>query len=109
MNSARTKKLVSRYESGLLSTVEVANSLLYDLVSEPEIDTDFLMTINSMPEAIVQQFHSLLSQIKEDDYSWTPFLITSAKFSNDPTTHSEKLRQIYALIPREGKRGQEPF
>lgn len=98
MNSAKIKKTVSYYESGLLSAAEVANSLLYDLVSEPEIDTDFLSSIDSLPAGVIQKFRSLLLRIEGNDFRWTPFLLTSSNAPADPTVYSAKLRQICALL-----------
>lgn len=98
MDSARTNKLVSRYESGLVTAVEVANTLLHDLVLEADIDTRFFSSIDSLPEEVVQAFDDLLRRIEENGFQWAPFVLRSIPVPVDPTAYSPKLRRICALL-----------
>jgi hypothetical protein len=98
MDPIKTERITSRYESGLLSAGEVANSILHDLLSEPELDTAFLSSMNSLPEGIVQEFRRLLERIENDDFRWTPFLLASPKPTTDSEIHSAKLRRVCDLL-----------
>ena len=79
MNAAKTSKIVGRYESGLLAAAEVASSLLYDLICESELDTGFLSSVESLPDEVRREFICLLRRIQQEDYRWTPLLLTSAR------------------------------
>ncbi len=98
MNASKISKIVSRYESGLLSASEVSSSLLYDLLSEPELDTAFLSSMDFLPESIRQEFRCLLHRIEQDNFSWTPFLLTTPAIPADSAAYSAKLRRICALL-----------
>ena len=98
MNQAKTTKLVTRYESGMLSAAEVANSLLYDLLSEPGIDKAFLSSIESLPDEVRREFLRLLQTIREADFHWTPFLLTAPATPSNSSASSAKLREICALL-----------
>jgi hypothetical protein len=98
VNPGKMEKIIARYESGLLSAAEVANSLLFDLVSEPELDTGFVSSLDSLPEEIRREFHRLLGKIKEADFRWSPFLLTSFPPSSDSAETSAKLRRICTLL-----------
>jgi len=106
MNPAKISKITSRYESGLLSACEVANSLLYDLLSEPELDTAFLSSMDSLPESVRQEFRCLLQRIEKDNFRWTPFLLTIPAIPPDSAAHSAKLRRVCALLGQESQRGR---
>lgn len=98
MNSGKTARIIARYESGLLSASEVANSLLHDLSSEPELDTAFLATIELLPDAVKRALFELLRRIQDAGFHWTPFLLTSFSSFSDSAEQSEKLRRICALL-----------
>lgn len=105
MNPIKVSRITSRYESGLLSAGEVANSLLYDLLSEPELDTAFLSSMDSLPESVGQEFRCLLQRIEKDDFRWTPFLLTIPSIPADSVAHSDKLRRVCALLRQKSQRG----
>jgi hypothetical protein len=98
MNPIKTAKLITRSESGLLSAAEVANSLLYDLVSEPELDTAFLSSIASLPDGVRQELFSLLRRIREADFHWNPFLLRTPPAPSDSTERSAQLRRVCAML-----------
>jgi hypothetical protein len=98
MNATKTAKVTARYESGLLTAAEVANSLLYDLVCEPELDTAYLSSVASLPEAVSREFFCLLRRIQEADFHWTPFLLTSSPAHIDSTKYSGALQRICATL-----------
>jgi hypothetical protein len=98
MNPRKTTKIIARYESGLVSAAEVANSLLYDLLAEPSIDTAFLSSIDSLPDEVRHEFIRLLRTIREADFHWAPFLLTARGVPPDSAEHCEKLRQVCALL-----------
>src|SRR5713226_2275116 len=98
MNPTKTARMFARYESRLLTAPEVANSLLYDLVSEPELDTAFLSSVESLPEEVRLEFLGLLQRIKEANFHWTPFLISPPNTSADSMEYSAKLRQVCATL-----------
>ena len=102
MNPARTAKLISYFQSGIVTGVEVANSLIYELVSETKIDTDFLSTFHSLPIQVKQAFLELLHSVREANFHWTPFFITSKQLPADPTKYSEMLKQVYAFLKKAG-------
>ena len=56
MDTKKIAKMTSLFESGLLSAQEWANSLLYDLVSAPELDTAFVSFLDSLPHEVGQEF-----------------------------------------------------
>jgi hypothetical protein len=98
MNPTKTARSINRYESGLLSASEVANSLLYDLLSEPELDTAFLSSIGLLPDEVKRVFFGLLRRIQDAGFHWTPFLLTASSDPSDSAEQSAKLRQICALF-----------
>ncbi|MGC1718515.1 MAG: hypothetical protein WA746_05975 [Isosphaeraceae bacterium] len=106
MNPTKISKITSRHESELLSAGEVANSLLYDLLSEPELDTAFLSSMDSLPESVRQEFSCLLQRIEKDNFRWTPFLLTIPAIPADSAARSAKLRRVCALLGQESQRGR---
>jgi hypothetical protein len=106
MDTQQIAKRISRYESGLLSAQEWANSVLYDLVSAPEVDPAFVSLLDSLPLELSQEFRRLLTRIEEADFQWTPFFLTSSTAPSDPTEYSAQLRQVSALL-RQGRANSE--
>ncbi len=98
MDPGRIAKLTSRYESGLVSASETANALLYDLVSERELDAAFLSSLDSLPQEVGREFRRLQEKIEAADYRWTPFFLTSSSAPADPTEYSARLRRVSALL-----------
>jgi hypothetical protein len=98
MNPGKTGKIISRYESGLLSAAEVATSLLYDLLSESGIDSAFLASVDSLPDEVRHEFFHLLRSIQEADFHWAPFLLATSMVPPNSAEHPEKLRQIWAIL-----------
>jgi hypothetical protein len=113
MDPKMLAKSTTRYESGLLSAREWANSLLYDLISAPELDTAFVSLLELLPHEVGQEFRRLLARIEEADFHWTPFFLTASPALPDPTDFSDQLRQVWALLGQEraengGPRQSEP-
>ena len=106
MDPKRLARWTSLYESGVLTAPEWANSVLYELVSAPELDTDFLSSLDSLPHAVPQEFRRLLATIAEADFHWTPFLLTSSTAPRDPTEYSAQLRRVSALLGQERADGE---
>jgi hypothetical protein len=103
MNPAWTAKLITHFESGIITAIEVAADLLCGLVFAPEIDTTFLSSLESLPDEVRHEFFDLMRNIREADFRWTPPLLRSPFAPRlDPTEHSAKLRQVYALLDKEG-------
>jgi hypothetical protein len=98
MEPRKFAKTISRYESGLLSAREVANSLLHDLITEQELDTAFVSSVDSLPQDVSREFRSLLEKIEEADFHWTPLFLTSSPVPSDPTEYSAQLRQVCGLL-----------
>ncbi len=98
MNPVKTTKLIARYEAGLVSAAEVANSFLYHLLAESGIDTAFLASVDSLPDEVRREFFRLLRTIREADFHWTPFLLAAPTVPSDSAEHSAKLRQVCALL-----------
>jgi hypothetical protein len=98
MNPATTAKILARYQSGLLTAPEVANKLLYDLVSDPEIDMTFLSSVGSLPDAVKQELVDLMRQIEAAGFQWTPFLLTAPPNCADTASYSETLRHISRFL-----------
>lgn len=91
--------MIGRYESGLLSTLEVATDLLC------EIDAGFLSSLPSLPNEVRQTFLGILREIREADFSvrtgdrWKPPLLTASKNPlSDGTEYSAKLRRVIAMF-----------
>jgi hypothetical protein len=98
MDPGKIAKMTSRYRSGIFTSREWANSLLYDLVSAPELDTAFISSLDSLPHEVGREFRRLLARIEEADFRWTPFFLTSSTAPRDPTEYSARLRQVSALL-----------
>jgi hypothetical protein len=98
MNATKISKLITRYQSGILSEAEVANSLLYDVVSEKEIDKSFIPSVALLPEKVVHEIFRLLNEIRDSDFHWTPFLLTSDVSRRNSTEYTQKLRQLYGML-----------
>lgn len=103
MNRARVAKMISRYESGVVTSAEVATWLLIRLLSEPELDGSFLLSLDWLPKEVKHEFQDLLGKIRDADYHWVPFLITSVPHRSEPPDYPEKLRKICALVEERGK------
>jgi hypothetical protein len=102
MDPGTIAKRISRYESGIITAREWANSLLYDLVSEPELDSAFVSTLASLPQEVGREFRGLLKGIEEAGFRRTPFFVTSSIAPSDPTEYSAQLRRVCALLrPRQ--------
>jgi hypothetical protein len=108
MDTNKLAKRISRYEAGLITAQEWANSLLYDLVSAPELDTAFVSMLDSLPREVGQEFRSLMARIEGADFHWTPFFLTSSTAPSDPTEHSAQLRQVWALLEQGRTDGEDP-
>jgi hypothetical protein len=108
MDTKTIAKRTSLYESGLISAREWANSLLYDLVSAPELDTAFVSLLDSLPQEVGQVFRSLLARIEEADFHWTPFILTSSTAPSDPTKYSAQLRLVHTLLKQGRTNGEDP-
>ena len=108
MDTQQIAKRTSRYESGLLSAREWANSFLYDLVSAPELDPAFVSLLDSLPLEVSQEFRSLLARIEDADFQWTPFFLTSSTAPSGPTEYSAQLRQVSALLGQGRANGADP-
>jgi hypothetical protein len=98
MKARSIAKFTSLYERGLLSAVEMANALLFQLVSEPELDVAFLSSVDSLPQGVATALRALLRRIMDDDYRWSPFLLTSAPVAPNAADMSAKLRRICGLL-----------
>jgi hypothetical protein len=98
MNQATVAKMISRYESGVVTAAEVANWLLGNLLDETELDLPFLSSIGSLPDEVRQRFVDLLGEIREAGYHWSPFLITADPNRNELADYPQKLRQVCSLV-----------
>jgi hypothetical protein len=98
MNQARVAKMISRYESGVVTAPEVANWLLLRLLDEPELDRSFLSSIGSLPDDVRRNFVDLLGKIRDAGYHWIPFLITSDPDRSEPADYPEKLRRVCSIV-----------
>jgi hypothetical protein len=93
--------MMALYKSGLLSAREVANDLLFESVRALEIDSEILLSINSMPEDVRGEFSYVLQGIREADFRWIPPLL-GVQAERDPNEYSNKLRQVCAFLENEG-------
>jgi hypothetical protein len=98
MNQARVAKMISRYESGVVTAPEVANWLLLRLLDEPELDLSFLSSLGSRPDEVRRRLVDLLGEIRDAGYHWIPFLITSVPERSEPADSPEKLRRICSVV-----------
>ncbi len=94
MNPIRIGKLLCRYESGSCSANEVANALLFDVVSQADIDPAFLASLQTLPDEVRGAFLQLLQTIEEAEFHWTPFLVPGPAAECDPL----KLRRVCDMI-----------
>lgn len=108
MDARRMAKFTSLHESELVSAREWANSLLHDLVSAPELDTAFVLSLDSLPHEVGREFRGLLTRIEEADFHWTPFFLTSSTALRDPTESSAQLRRVRALLEQGPSDGADP-
>jgi hypothetical protein len=106
MDPEKIAKMASRYRSAIFTSREWANSLLYDLVSAPELDTAFVSSIDSLPPEVAQEFRHLLARIQEADFHWTPFFLNSSTVPRDPTEYSAQLRRVSALLDQRRANGE---
>ena len=96
MNATYAAGLIKTYEAGGLSAFEVANGLLFTLVSEAVIDTTFFGLMQSFPKEIQKEFSDLMLELKGRNFEWCPLMIGPGPTSPDPMRYAEKLRQIDA-------------
>ena len=108
MDMEKIAKRRSRYESGIITAREWANSLLYDLVSAPELDTAFVASLDSLPQGVGQEFRSVMARIAAADFHWTPFFLTSTPAPSDPTKYADRLRQVQALLEQGEPNSEDP-
>ncbi len=108
MDTQQIAKRTSRYKSGLISAREWANSVLYDLVSAPELDGAFVSLMDSLPLEVSQEFRSLLARIEAAGFQWTPVFLTSSEVPSDPTEYSAQLRQVSPLLGQRRATGVDP-
>ena len=69
MNSKQVTKYLSLHGEGLLSSNEVADGILYDLLSKPELDMASLSSVESLP---VEVQEALLNLLRENSGSRLP-------------------------------------
>src|SRR4029077_15888021 len=98
MNQARVSKTISLYESGLLSAAEVANDLLYRLLSEPELDLSFLSSLESLPDDVTRRFVDLLGGIRDGGYHWISLRYSSDPDRSEPADYPAKLRRVCSFV-----------
>jgi hypothetical protein len=108
MDTKQIAKRTSLYESGLLSALEWANSMLYDLVSAPRFDPAFVSSLHSLPPEVGREFRSLLAEIEDADFHWTPSFLTSSTAPSDPTMYSAQRRQVRAWLEQGPTNGEAP-
>jgi hypothetical protein len=98
MNQARVAKMISRYESGVVTAPELANWLLGILLDETELDLAFLSSMGSLPAEVRRRFVDLLGEIRDAGYHWIPFRITSDPNCSKPADYPEELRRVCSLV-----------
>jgi hypothetical protein len=98
MDKARIAKYITSYGKGWTSANEVASALLFQLVSELDLDEAFLRSIESLPDGIKNAFFDRLRLIRSDSFLWVPFFIGPGDQPADPTEYSEKLRRVCDLL-----------
>ena len=99
-------KRISRYESGLITVPEWANSLLHDLVSGPELDTTFVSFLDSLPHEVGQEFRRLMAKDRAGRFPLDSFFLTSSTARRDPTEFSAQLRRVSALLRQDRVNGE---
>lgn len=98
-NPPRTTKILARYESGLLSSPEIATALLVDLVSEEPAGPDLLSSMARLPEEVARDLRAILRGIRSAGYAWQPFLIGPAgPGTGAEPSDPERLRRICSLL-----------
>src|SRR5262245_37028201 len=100
MDATTIARALRHYESGLLTASEVANKLLYGLVLEEEIDTDLVLAMKDLPDAIKQEVSALLESIRQADYQWTPFLLGVRTEPPNLRKYSDQVRHVDVLFTR---------
>jgi hypothetical protein len=103
MERSKFAKIISLHEVGIVSAAEFANSLLLELLSEPDLDESFVSSPEWLPEDVRRKFLDLLKKIQAADYHWIPFLVTSVPDRSEPPDYPEKLRKICARVGEEGQ------
>jgi hypothetical protein len=97
MNSKQVTKYLSLHGEGLLSSNEVAVGILYELLSEPELDLASLSSVGSLPVGVQEELLNLLRRIQVADYQWRPLLFSSGPYPDFPDFPG-KLRKICDLL-----------
>jgi hypothetical protein len=100
MDGTKIASKIARFRSGLLSAAEVAQGLLFQVLSEPELDESFLDSVDSLPDDVRAELFGLLHEIRDAGYHWTPFLITSATERIEPADYPQKLRRVCLYLKR---------
>ncbi len=106
MDLRKIARMTARYRSGILTAREWADSLLHDLVSAPEIDAALVSAVDALPPEVVQEFRHLLATIREADFRWAPFFLTSSAGSRDLTEYSTRLRRVSAMLDERRAHGE---
>lgn len=106
MDEKMLAKRLARYESGVITAPELANALLHELVSRPEVDTTSLSFLDSLPHEVGQEFRRLMARIEAAEFRWTPFFLTSSTAPRDPTEFSDRLRRVSDLLKQGRANGE---
>jgi hypothetical protein len=106
MISTKSTRIFDFLKSGLVSASEVANFLLFDLLSASDIDPVLLSAFESLPGDVRREFLRLLQRIRDTDFHWAPFYIGPPLGLSDRMKFTEKLRQVCGLLGQFARRSR---
>jgi hypothetical protein len=75
MDSTHITKLLSLHERGVITTPEIANSLLIDLIGDTGPDAELPSFVAGLPDLVRKQLLDLLQEIRMAGYCWKPFML----------------------------------
>jgi hypothetical protein len=95
-------KLLSLHEKGVITTSEITQSLLIDLVGSDVPDVELPSLVAGLPEKVRKNLLDLLRVIRTADYCWSPFMLgPGGSVLQTKAEDSAKLRRICTALERE--------
>lgn len=99
MDSTHIAKLLSLHVRGVITTPEIANSLLIDLVGDDGPDSELPSLVAGLPDEVRKILSVLLREIRMADYRWRPFMLgPGGSVLKTEADDSARLRRLCAIL-----------
>jgi hypothetical protein len=99
VDSPHIAKLLSLYRRGVVTTPEITNALLVDLIGDNSSDTELSSFVAGLPNELQQKLRDVLREIQKAEYRWKPFMLgPGGSVLHSEAEDSARLRRLCAVL-----------